>query len=405
MNLFNLMAKLTLDTSDYDKKITEVKGKNIEVSNNTKKQIGIGAVAGWTALAAAIVAVIKQIVQLGVQTAQYADQIGDVAQKWGFSTQEIQEFDYWATMNGTTLESLLTGMRGLVNQAEAGSEAFAKLGISVRNSDGTLKDQKTLFLETITALQGIENQTERNALQFEIFGRAGIELGQIIDKSKEELEGLSQEAEDLGLIISEDAINWAGTFNDKIDQIKLGFKSALAELLAGTPEAEERFIEFINNLQEMLISYIPKFAGFIVEFVVNGVTQTIRLLPSLIQNVINALINIDWIQVLWNLIMAIGEALLNLFKIIINNLVSKLTFGLVGPVFDVSTPSSLPDTSGVEQSISDISNATTSNNSYSDNSNYTININNSTPYSEQDAKKLAQTVAKEISTQKQSSGR
>ena len=405
MNLFNLMAKLTLDTSDYDKKITEVKGKNIEVSNNTKKQIGIGAVAGWTALAAAIVAVIKQIVQLGVQTAQYADQIGDVAQKWGFSTQEIQEFDYWATMNGTTLESLLTGMRGLVNQAEAGSEAFAKLGISVRNSDGTLKDQKTLFLETITALQQIENQTERNALQFEIFGRSGIELGQIINKSTDELEALSKQAEDMGLIISDEAINWAGSFNDQIDQLKMGFQSVLSEFLSGTPEAEKKFEAFMQNLQSFIEKYLPVFVNFIVNVVVQGSVAIIRMLPTIIQSIVNALMQINWFEVLWDLIMAIGEALLNLLKIIINNFVNALTFGLAGPVFDVEN-SGGSGSSGFDATMSNISNSASSSSSYlNDNSSYTININSNGAYTEAEAKKLAQAVAKEISTQKQSKGR
>ena len=55
------------------------------------------------------------------------------------------------------------------------------------------KGQKQLFLETLDALQKIPNQTERNALQFEIFGRAGIELGQVIGRSRQELENLSKE--------------------------------------------------------------------------------------------------------------------------------------------------------------------------------------------------------------------
>ena len=157
MNLFDLTAKLTLDKSDYDKNINEAKVQSQQFSQTSEKT-SAKSVVSWMAIATAVIAVVKGVKDAIVSSANYADQIGDTAQKWGFATKEIQEFDYWATMNGTTLESLLTGMRGLVNQAEAGANAFKVLGLNVRNNDGTLKGQKQLFLETITALQGVENK-------------------------------------------------------------------------------------------------------------------------------------------------------------------------------------------------------------------------------------------------------
>ena len=102
MNLFDLTAKLTLDTSDYDKKINEVKTETNNVAKNTQKSTVKSAIA-WGAVATAVVAVVSKVKDLIVETANYADQIGDLAEKWGFTTREIQEFDYWATMNGTTL--------------------------------------------------------------------------------------------------------------------------------------------------------------------------------------------------------------------------------------------------------------------------------------------------------------
>ena len=201
----------------------------------------------------------RKLINLGLETAKYADQIGDLAEKWGFTTKEIQEFDYWATQNGTTLESLLTGMRGLVNQAQAGSSAFDKLGVSVRNTDGSLKDQRTLFMETITALQGIENQTERNALQFDIFGRSGVELGQIINKDASELEALSQKAMDYGLIMSDEVIKKSSDFNDELDTLRRKGRTAFAELIAGADGAEAKFDDFINSLSDKIIQLTPIF--------------------------------------------------------------------------------------------------------------------------------------------------
>lgn len=306
MNIFNLFGKLTLDNSDYKNKIEESKQSNNELLENTKN-MGAKKVAIWLAVLAAVTKVLKEVKNLILETANYADQIGDLAQKWGFTTQEIQEFDYWATMSGTTIESLLTGMRGLVNQAEAGSSAFDKLGVSVKNADGSFKDQRTLFLETLDALQKIDNQTERNALQFEIFGRAGIELGQIINRDAEELNALSQEAENLGIILSEDTINQAGEFNDKLDQMRLSFKSVMAEIIAGSPDAEEKFTAFLDNLADRFSEWVPRFLVILLNLLNHIPVMALKVLSSIPEMLVNYLFKTNWLEIGIN----IGKSLLN----------------------------------------------------------------------------------------------
>ena len=301
--LINQLEKGEISLEEYRKKVDEVKRSQNQLDATsqelglTTQKTGASSIATWTAVATAVIAVLNKVKDLILETANYADNIGDLAQKWGFTTQEIQEFDYWATMSGTTLESLLTGMRGLVNQAEAGSSAFNRLGVSVKNADGSFKDQKTLFLETIDALQGVEDQTLRNALQFEIFGRAGIELGQIINRDAEELNALSQEAESLGIILSEDTINQAGEFNDELDKMRLSFKSVMAEIIAGSPDAEEKFTVFLDNLVDRFVEWSPKFVKIVINLLSKllvGAIEIVQQLPSIIMD---ALMSINWLQV------------------------------------------------------------------------------------------------------------
>lgn len=64
MNLFNLVAKLTLDDEDYKKKIEEAKAKGKELADDTKNKHTASMVAGWTAVAVAVVAVTKKIADL-----------------------------------------------------------------------------------------------------------------------------------------------------------------------------------------------------------------------------------------------------------------------------------------------------------------------------------------------------
>lgn len=289
------MGKLTLDNSDYKKKIDESKKQNEELAENTKKNSAKSVIA-WTAIVSAVVIYLNKIKDLIFETANYADQIGDLAEKWGFTTKQIQEFDYWATLNGTTLESLLTGMRGLVNQAEAGANAFKILGVSVRNNDGTFKEQRDLFLETIDALQKVEDKTLKNALQFEIFGRAGIELGQIINLDAKQLEELSQEAEDLGIILSQDTIKQASDFNDNLDRMRKSFKSVMAEIVAGSPDAVDKFNTFLDDVINNFNDWIPRLVSISVNLfgkIINTGLQMLAQLPTLL---LDTFLSIDWIQ-------------------------------------------------------------------------------------------------------------
>lgn len=260
MELFNLTAKLVLDTSNYEQGIEKAKQKGKEYADHTDKEVKTKSVLAWTAIITAVVALTKKIVDLGKATMDYADNIQDMADKWGITTRQLQEFEYWATLNGTTMEAMLNAMTRLTNQAQVNASAFKELGISVKDENGELKDQKQLFLEVINALNKVENQTRKNALQFDIFGRSGTEIAQVIEQGADNLQKLSDEAESLGIILSEKTIKSAGDFNDAMDKLKMQGRSAFAELIAGADGAEAKFDDFIANLEEKIEILAPVFA-------------------------------------------------------------------------------------------------------------------------------------------------
>lgn len=260
MELFNLTAKLVLDTSNYEQGIEKAKQKGKEYADHTDKEVKAKSVLAWTAIITAVVALTKKIVDLGKATMDYADNIQDMADKWGITTRQLQEFEYWATLNGTTMEAMLNAMTRLTNQAQVNASAFKELGVSVKDENGELKDQKQLFLEVINALNKVENQTRKNALQFDVFGRSGNEIAQVIEQGADNLQQLSDEAESLGIILSEKTIKSAGDFNDAMDKLRMQGRSAFAELIAGADGAEAKFDDFIANLEEKIEILAPVFA-------------------------------------------------------------------------------------------------------------------------------------------------
>ncbi len=58
--------------------------------------------------------------------------------------------------------------------------AYNRLGVKVRDNDGNLRDSETVYWELIDALGGITNETERDALAMQIFGKSAQELNPLI---------------------------------------------------------------------------------------------------------------------------------------------------------------------------------------------------------------------------------
>lgn len=102
------------------------------------------------------------------------------------------------------------------------AEAYQKLGVSVTNADGSLRDSNEVYWEKIDALHNITNETERDALAMQIMGKSGTELNSIIEAGSKAFKDFGDEAEAMGAVMSGDQLDALGTFNDKLQQLEGG---------------------------------------------------------------------------------------------------------------------------------------------------------------------------------------
>ena len=173
MEIFKLFGSIFVDTTDADKKLdkTNKKGKGIgETLGNGIKTVGKwgAAVVGAAATAGAA------MVGMATKTAANCDEIDKMSQKLGLSREAYQEWNYILSQNGADINSLGAGMKTLTAQMDKVTEGnaaaignFNKLGLSVYDSTGKLKSQEQMFEETVTALQGMEDGTEKARLATE----------------------------------------------------------------------------------------------------------------------------------------------------------------------------------------------------------------------------------------------
>lgn len=147
-------------------------------------------------------------------------------------------------------------------EAKGVAAAFKQLGVSVTDSSGQLRNSQDVFNDAITALGKIENQTERDALAMQIFGKSAQELNPLILGGADKLKALGDEADRLGLILSQDALDHLNDFGDSMDILKAK-ASSTGRVIAGTfAGGMSKFLNTISDNLPSLGSIIAKlFSG------------------------------------------------------------------------------------------------------------------------------------------------
>ena len=251
MELFSLMAKLTLDADEYNRELDDAQksADNFESPENQKLELdnsdfndgleeseqltdgfqtsmstAFDAVksaltkAGIVGLVLELVKGLKQAIDM---TAETADGIDKGSQRLGISTKKYQEWEHALSQSGASITDLQRGVAAL-NKHLAGeesadiTEAYDALGISVKKANGEMKTSEELIEESLTALSRMEEGSERDLLVTKLFGRGGTSLNALLNEGEEGVKELLAEASDLGLIMSEEDIKTAVEYGDAV---------------------------------------------------------------------------------------------------------------------------------------------------------------------------------------------
>lgn len=203
--------------------------------------LGTGLKVGMKAIAAVGTAAVAAAGAIGGMVLKAADAAGelvDLSLETGLSVEKLQELQYVGGQVGTDVDTITQSLARMTRaMSDVGSSkeitaAFEKLGVSARDSSGELRDSEVVFGELIDALGTVENETERDALAMEIFGRSAMELNPLIKAGSDEIKRLSDEANAMGAVMDTEAVEGLESFGDEIDGLKNSAKGMMGTLAA-----------------------------------------------------------------------------------------------------------------------------------------------------------------------------
>lgn len=251
-----------------------------------------GAVAGLGAMA--------------VKAAGAADDLNTMAKQTGFSTEELQKMQYASDRIDVSMDTIVSSARKMKkNMASTSAEvvsAWQRLGVATKTQTGEFRDATDVFYDAAFALSRIPNETERDIIAMQIFGKSADELAGIIDDGGEALRRMGEEAEKNGLILSQDALDGANALNDGIDKLKATAKQAFFE--AGATIAKNLLpnIEILVGKVVELLKWIGGLDGRTLAFIGTILFMTAAISPvaKIIGNVSLAIANANKVFTLTN---------------------------------------------------------------------------------------------------------
>lgn len=338
MDIFDLVAVLTLDKSGYEDGLSEAQGEASSFGDKlgTAAKVGAGAM---TAVTAATAAAGAAFVKGAGDVASYGDTIDKQSQKMGISAEAYQEWDAVLQHSGTSISSLQRGMTTLAKAAEKGDDSFAQLGIT--QSDLQSMNQEELFAKTIEGLQSMESGTERTVLAQKLLGGSAKELGALLNTSAEDTQAMKDRVHELGGVMSDDAVKAAASYQDSlqdmntaIDGVKRGIMSeflpsltsamdGIGNLFSGDSETglgqiKEGVSAFISKLSE-IIPRVIEIGGQILGALSQAIIENLpALLDAGIQSISTLAQGIA--KALPELIPAIVDAVLTMVDTLIDNI-------------------------------------------------------------------------------------
>ena len=354
MNVFELMAKISIDTSGYTKSL-----------DTAKKAAGTVAKVGVAAFAAVGTAAVGAGVKLVKETANvasYGDNIDKMSQKMGISAKAYQEWDAVMQHSGTSIDALKPSMKTMANQAQQGAEEFQKLGISQEEVKNL--SQEDLFGRVIEGLQNMEEGTERTAIASKLLGRGATELGALLNTSAEDTQKMKDRVNELGGVMSDEAVKAAAKYQDQLQDMNTAVDGLKRNLLTGMMPAITTVMSGITNLAsgktdlglgeiskgvEEVTKQISKITPVIVKALVNvlpqlgkalvqNISAIVPYLPEMISTLVSAVIDMlpDLITVGIEVMKQLTVGILQALPVLIQalpDIIKALTDGLVS-LFD-----------------------------------------------------------------------
>ena len=191
---------------------------------------GLLAGASIAALGVGVTALVMPVARVG-------DEFYKLSQKAGVSVEALAALDYAANLSGVSAERLGKALQKLsiamfdsqFGGAE-GSKALKALGVSATDTAGQLRPAEQVLLDLADKFANMPDGADKAALGMKLFGEEGIAMLPFLNQGRAGIAALMDEAQRLGLVMSEDVARASEIFNDNLARMSAIFEGVQRQI-------------------------------------------------------------------------------------------------------------------------------------------------------------------------------
>lgn len=246
MALGSITISLLMQTGAFnnDAKLAERRLK--ELSNTAKAAgtaIGVAFAGAVTVAAASIKGAINRM-----------DDLSKAAQRAQMPTEDFTRLAYAGELADVEMGNIVSSL-GKLSKAQADAisgskqqeQAFRSLGISIANTDGSMRSTNDVFMDFADAFQKHKGSPEIMALGMQLFGRSFQNLIPLLKDGRAGLQSAADEADRLGVTLSTEAGASAEEFNDNMTRLQKSVQGMWQSVAIQLMPDLLKFSELLNS--------------------------------------------------------------------------------------------------------------------------------------------------------------
>ena len=251
--LGEMIVTLGADNKDLKKGMKEsqniIQGTLDTIGSMKAALLSIGSVAGPIAAIRSWAGAVNDLEDKTNMAGESASRLLVLGEYVGLSTEEMS--GAMAKMSKTTM----TAAQSMATAAASGGEStdvFTRFGIQILDSNGKLLSAEQI-LDNVTAKhRAMANGVEKTAMEMEIFGRSGAKLNDLLNLSKQEMQGVYDMAEKTGLVLNHETTQAFENAEFQINKSKIAMKGLTASIGA---EMLPQFEKVVKTLEDLSTSF------------------------------------------------------------------------------------------------------------------------------------------------------
>ena len=244
----NIELKLSAQVDKYKQQLDKMQARNVKFANNSKKSLS-RVTNSFRNIASKGIAFLKKslfslkgaFAAVGIGYAvkknlDYIDNLAKTARSIGITTDQLQSLRLAANLNGVELGRLDKALKDYMRRLGGAQQEIGQAKNALELLNLTAEDIVNLPIDKqlvliAQKLGDLDSQTKRAAASYDLFGRSGVDLLNLLADNGSAIAGASNEIKDLGISISDIDAKGVEDANDAMTRLRelvrgLGIKLA-----------------------------------------------------------------------------------------------------------------------------------------------------------------------------------